>query len=411
MKSLTPLLSDILRLPEGALIYELSVRLAHRIEGLAALETEDSDFDPVAYARAGHCALFVLEDTHPQLDAEWRGAEKGVRLGLRNALAEVQWRGRRLYVLKVTVDDGCTTRYVILAETPALAQEFFAAVCRWSDLADDTILVYRQGYWQRDNDLRASIAAATLDSLVLPGELKERLVEDVEGFFGAREEYERYGVAWKRGVLLLGPPGNGKTHAIKALIARMKGVACLYVRSLKAHRKTTHDGVQEVFRRARNSAPCLLILEDLDSLVDKETLSYFLNEMDGFATNRGILTLATTNHPERLDAALLERPSRFDRKVTFPLPAEEERRRFLSQTNARWEPEMRASEDDLAATAAETEGFSFAYLKELTISAMVAWMRERRPGAMGPMLRDLVEPLRAQMRTSPAMVDEEGDED
>jgi len=117
--------------------------------------------------------------------------------------------------------------------------------------------------------------------------------------------YERYGVPWKRGVLFLGPPGNGKTHTLKALLNASPGVPCLYVKSFKAdYRGTDQDNIRKVFGRARACAPCLLVLEDLDSLIDDENRSFFLNELDGFADNAGIVTLATTNHPDKLRCVL-----------------------------------------------------------------------------------------------------------
>jgi SpoVK/Ycf46/Vps4 family AAA+-type ATPase len=69
-------------------------------------------------------------------------------------------------------------------------------------------------------------------------------------------------------------------------------------------------------------------MEDIDSMVTDKIRSLFLNELDGFATNVGVVVLATTNHPERLDPAILDRPSRFDRKYYFELPAEAERRAY-----------------------------------------------------------------------------------
>ena len=67
----------------------------------------------------------------------------------------------------------------------------------------------------------------------------------------------------------------------------------------------SEGAITAVFQKARRHAPCVLIFEDLDSLVTKHKRSFFLNEMDGFAGNDGILALATTNHPEKLDPAIL----------------------------------------------------------------------------------------------------------
>ena len=72
--------------------------------------------------------------------------------------------------------------------------------------------------------------------------------------------------------------------------------------------------MQEVFNKARQLSPCVLILEDMDSLINDRNRSFFLNQLDGIEGNDGLLILATTNHFDRLDPALNSRPSRFDRK-------------------------------------------------------------------------------------------------
>ena len=155
--------------------------------------------------------------------------------------------------------------------------------------------------------------------------------------------------------------------------------------------------IRAVFERARASAPCILVLEDLDSLVTPTNRSFFLNELDGFAGNAGILTLATTNHPERLDPAIIDRPSRFDRKYPFDLPAVDERRVYVAQWNASLQPALRLSEAAAAQIAEQTEGFSFAYLKELFLSAMMRWIATAQPGTMEQVMGEQVDVLREQM--------------
>lgn len=72
--------------------------------------------------------------------------------------------------------------------------------------------------------------------------------------------------------------------------------------------------MQQVFDKARQSAPCVIVLEDLDSLINDSNRSFFLNQLDGLSGNDGLLVIATTNHFDRLDPGLSTRPSRFDRK-------------------------------------------------------------------------------------------------
>lgn len=73
--------------------------------------------------------------------------------------------------------------------------------------------------------------------------------------------------------------------------------------------------MDEVFTHARKLSPCLLILEDLDSLINDRNRSFFLNQLDGLTGNDGLLVISTTNHLEQLDPGLRDRPSRFDRKL------------------------------------------------------------------------------------------------
>jgi ATP-dependent 26S proteasome regulatory subunit len=144
------------------------------------------------------------------------------------------------------------------------------------------------------------------------------------------------------------------------------------------------------------------VFEDLDSMITDENRSTFLNQLDGFANASGMLTLATTNHPEKLDPAILDRPSRFDRKYHFALPEVSERRRYIAGWRERLDPAMRITDEEIETLARETDGFSFAYLKELFLSAMIRWMRTREAGAMISVLVAQLGTLREQMQTDPS---------
>jgi AAA+ superfamily predicted ATPase len=203
--------------------------------------------------------------------------------------------------------------------------------------------------------------------------------------------------------LFMGPPGNGKTHAVKAIINSLKK-PCIYVRSFKSQYSTAQDCITALFSRARKSAPCILVFEDLDSLIDDDTRAFLLNELDGFASNAGLLTLATTNHPEKLDAAILERPSRFDRKYHFALPTSTERLAYLKMWNERLAPAMRFSEAGLQARIEQTEGFSFAFLKELVLSSIMRWMDGSPDEPMDQVSQTVQDLLRHQIEQRPAPV-------
>ena len=132
--------------------------------------------------------------------------------------------------------------------------------------------------------------------------------------------------------------------------------------------------IREIFVKARQSTPCLLIFEDLDSLIKDGVKSFFLNEVDGLESNEGLMMLGSTNHLERLDAGISKRPGRFDRKYHFVLPALPERVKYCDYWRSKlsnnkivdFPPKL--SE----AIAKITEGFSFAYLKESFVSSLLA---------------------------------------
>lgn len=396
------LVGEALRQPTPSISYAVNRQLAEIFAGRFILETADYDFNPVKYAAAGLCQLRVSDAPHPELEYVWQSQEwGGMHTKIRNAWLDATWEDQQINILTMTWSEGgCENQHQwIVAPSRATAERFFDIVCAWNSEVRDEIMVFEEGNWDKSAELFAAIKSATFESLVLHGTLKRDILADASDFFAAEATYATYGVPWKRGILLIGPPGNGKTHTVKALINTL-GKPCLYVKSFEAQYSTASSSIKRVFQRARETAPCVLVLEDLDALITEQSRSFFLNEVDGFAANHGILLLATTNHPERIDAAILNRPSRFDRKYHFDLPGPAEREAYIARWNDTLPPATRLSPAGLAAAAEQSGGFSFAYLKELFLSALMAWLATPQPGAMDATLLGQIALLREQM-TSP----------
>lgn len=359
------------------------------------LEGNMGSFNFEAFAAEGLCTATELPKPQPERLTVVMLPD-GVQVSRpMQALFDVTWEGHALVVLVMHYPEY---HYWILSDDAEVGNTFHIEVCRWNTRSpDEYILVFDVGGWNRDETLLAAIAGATLNNLVLRGTMKEEILADIQDFFASEALYGRFRVPWKRGILFLGPPGNGKTHAVKALVNAI-GQRCVYVKTFHAGMPDIF-GIRTVFDQARAVAPCVLVFEDLDSLLTPENRSYFLNELDGFAGNHGILTLATTNHPERLDPAILDRPSRFDRKYPFDLPERAERRVYIKQWNQSLETELQLTEDGLELVVEATEEFSFAYLKELFLAATMRWIRDQQEGTMNGIMLEQAEKLREQMAT------------
>jgi AAA+ superfamily predicted ATPase len=387
--------------PENGTAYRLSRALAATFPERAVAEISDG-FDLEEFVDAGQCESVTRKSPHAEVRTSWRRTH-GLFAQLVTGVVDVRWKGHDLVVAHAKWPEGYRTTECSYAigDNREVVEAFVAAVCAFCNEPRNAVLAFRGGCWSKDREIYKAVQASSFDDLVLAGDMAREIREDFTSFLSAKDEYARYGVPWKRGVLFLGPPGNGKTHTLRATI-KLLGVPCLYVQSFKARYETDDANIARVFDRAREVTPCCLVFEDLDAMITSENRSTFLNQLDGFANASGMLTLATTNHPELLDPAILERPSRFDRKYHFGLPAEAERASYIASWRERLDAAMRISDEEIQAIVNETGGFSFAYLKELFLSSMIRWMKAREVGTMFSVLRGQLQTLREQMRTDAA---------
>ncbi|MEM4062198.1 MAG: CDC48 family AAA ATPase, partial [Desulfurococcaceae archaeon] len=217
-------------------------------------------------------------------------------------------------------------------------------------------------------------------------EVKQQLREAVEWPLRYPESFKRLGIDPPKGVLLYGPPGCGKTLLAKA-VATESEANFIAVKGPEIFSKWVGESeraIREIFRKARQAAPCIVFIDELDALaplrglgyadsgVTERVVSQLLTEMDGLEKMEGVVVMGATNRPDIIDPALL-RPGRFDRIIYVPPPDRAARLEILKVHTRR----MPLAEDvDLEKIADATEGYTGADLAALCKEAAIIALRE-----------------------------------
>lgn len=200
-----------------------------------------------------------------------------------------------------------------------------------------------------------------IDSLLtLPDSAVETLLAEFKKFWTLRKNFSERGFTFKRGLLMWGPPGSGKTSAIwqmtQALVTLHKGVVVFVENPSLA---STCVGL---LRRIEPERPMITIMEDLDALVSQYGDHGFLALLDGETQISNVVHVATTNYPEYLDRRFVDRPSRFDTIMRVGMPSADARRVYFKAK------ETSLDADTLERWVVRTEDYSIAHLREVIIA-------------------------------------------
>jgi hypothetical protein len=196
--------------------------------------------------------------------------------------------------------------------------------------------------------------------ILLPDNVSGNLISEARRFWLAGDEFRKRGFLHKRGFLLMGPAGCGKTCIINQVadyvLNELGGLVLLVTEPARA------ELALAALRQVEPERAVLAVMEDIDSMLGDEQEERLLSFLDGKTQIDHVLFIATTNYPERLDPRFLSRPSRFDRVEVIQAPGAEVRRAYL---------ERRASDlpaDELDRWVEASDGFSIAHLKELILA-------------------------------------------
>lgn len=367
---------------------------------------------------------FIATTAHPDaIDVRLRAPELCDReLGL--SLPDAATRKSLLEVLltKVPAQDlqldeiAARTPGFVVADLAALVREAaLRAAARASEKASAPALTQEDLVGalsvirplSRSSTEEVAVGAITLDDVGDMVATKQALTEAVLWPLQHPDTFERLGVDPPRGVLLYGPPGCGKTFVVRALASsgRLSVHAVKGAELMDKWVGASEQAVRELFRRARDSAPSLVFLDEVDALAPRRGQSFdsgvtdrvvaaLLTELDGVEPLRDVVVLGATNRPELIDPALL-RPGRMERLV-FVEPPDAQARKDILKTAARAVP--LDADVDLDALAAGLDGFSAADCAALLREAAMAAMR-RSIDAADVTVAD-IETARATVRPS-----------
>ncbi|MEL7445080.1 MAG: ATP-binding protein [Pseudomonadota bacterium] len=205
-----------------------------------------------------------------------------------------------------------------------------------------------------------AVTVSTDDLYQLKDETSEMLLKEFVTFWKAGETFKQLGLSQKRGVMLWGPPGAGKTSAIqlmaKHMIDEMDGVVVF-----ASNPHLTAVCLQS-FRQIEPDRPLVVLYEDIDGMVERYGPHDLLALLDGELQVDRVVSVATTNFPERLGPRFADRPGRFDRVAEVPMPSDEVRERYIRKRVPN------VSDDTVDLWVSASKGWGIAHLRELIVA-------------------------------------------
>ena len=195
------------------------------------------------------------------------------------------------------------------------------------------------------------------------------ILQDIENFWNRVDKYKQYNFVHKRGILMYGDPGCGKSGIIQLITKQLIKRDGIVINVKDEEDVDKFTSFIATFRKVEPNRPLVVLLEDIDSIASENRYqtARLLNILDGVKQIEGVVYIATTNYPEKLQERITNRPSRFDRRYKVEVPNEEIRRAYIKH---------KLNDEDIKNINIEewvkrTEGMSLSHLKEVVISVIV----------------------------------------
>jgi hypothetical protein len=199
-----------------------------------------------------------------------------------------------------------------------------------------------------------------------PDTNSDKVVAEIQRFWERESIFGEYGLTYKRGILLYGPPGSGKSCTIQLIMEDVVNREGIVVKFTDPYLYI--DGMR-ILRQIQEETPVVTIMEDIDSILELYNESEILNILDGVNEVRKTVFLATTNYPEKLGPRIVNRPSRFDKRYRIGYASAESRRIYFNHLIR--DKDINALNIDLDKWVTDTDGFSVAHLKELFVAVVI----------------------------------------
>ncbi|MCU1517381.1 MAG: family ATPase [Pseudarthrobacter sp.] len=355
-------------------------------QSLSDMVQQSPLFPQFPLAQPDYANLAVGPDTHRQ----------AVAMGL----WLFSFAGRPLAVLQRDADPRSGRQSASLEVLAAGKDAATAFLAEFRHRMDSTSVLKGQVISLVMSDYGPSAAGVTFhhrpslpaSDVILPAGLLQKVADHTVGIATHRASLKDHGQHLKRGILLYGRPGTGKTHTVRHLLSQSEGSTAILLSGGSLAR------IADAARMARALQPSIVVLEDCDLIAEDRSFGHgpqpllfeVLDAMDGLDNDADVAFVLTTNRPDMLERALAQRPGRVDLAVEIPLPAQAERVRLLELYGRR----VSFSPEALQAAAERTDGTTASFARELVRRAVVAGALDGAPVSDGH-LADAVEDLMA----------------